>query len=571
MQKKFGFVMPCFPPSEKTLKRAIDSLLDNRDYSNWKLLVVFDGENKEGEEILKGYTDPRIEYKVIEHAGVCTARNVGAEQLLKDPDIAYLSFFSSDFISLPGMISTWAREFEAHEDCGMVYGGYDLVKDGAPHSVYFSEPFDLDNLKSHPYIDGGFPVKREVYQPWDVNCKSLNDWEWTLRLALSGVKFHFMSSRTYAAEMPKEGGLSHDSSQNWTDRVSYIKTKLGVKENPVCFVSFGAPFHAKRLAKLCGQDYLPNPAMKPNKYKMIYLMGFYSLDTVQAFGGSAVDPSVVKVAHWIGSDVTCWRGFPILQVDMAKELILSKIDYSLSEYPYTSWELRNMGIEGATQSGSPMVPTPVEVPSVIHPLPEKFTVAIYMPVNKDAMTKYHLDLCSAVIKACPDINFVVFGGDKGNTDNVEGMGWCDTQEVIKKSSMLLRLTEHDGMPVSAVEFLLQGRQVLTNTPMPYAEIYDTYLPYYMSDIGAETIIDHKVKLINRLRRLSKINASVYDWEKIKAFYTDFCSVERFKRNIQNMLERKPIEEPAWNDQYYVNGSLLNGLNELSKGRNYGKS
>lgn len=568
-QKKFAFIMPCFPPSEKTLKRAIDSLIDQLDYDNWKLMVVFDGENKEGEEVMKGITDERISSMTIPHAGACAARNAGAEVMLKDPEVAYLSFFSSDFIALPGMISTWARSFEDNV-CDIVYGGYDLVDGDEEKGAYHSEAFDIDTLKTHNYIDGGFPVKREVYEPWDVNCKSLNDWEFMLRLVMHGAKPYFMANRTYKAETPKKGGLSFDSNANWIERVSYIKNKLGIPENPVCFVSFGAPFHAKRLAKLCGQDYLPHPAIKPNKYKMIYLMGFYSLETMQAFGGSGVGEDVIKTVHWIGSDVLAWKGWPYLQIDMAKELIMGKIDYSLSEYPYTKLELEQMRIEGKT-GGSPMVPTPVAIPEVIHPLPEEFTVAIYMPAGNAAITKYHLDLCSSVIRACPDIKFVVFGGDKGASGNVEAMGWCDTQEVIKKSSILLRLTEHDGMPVGAVEFLLQGRQVLTNTPMPYAEIYDTYLPYYMSDIAEETMVDHKDKLINRIRKLKRVPNESYAWDKIKKFYTDFCSVDRFKRNIQNMLDRKPIEEPIVDDVYYVNGSMLNGLNELSKGRNHGKS
>jgi len=567
MQKIFGFVMPCYTPSEKTVKRAIDSLLDQRDYENWKLIVVFDGANTEGEAILKEYTDPRISYKVIEHAGACAARNSGAEDMLKDPEVAYLSFFSSDFIALPGMISTWAREFEDNQDCGFVYGGYDLIKDDMPSGSYTSEEFDVDALKTHNYIDGGFPVKREVYQPWDVNCKSLNDWEWILRIVLSGVKGRFMNNRTYVAEMPKSGGLSEDSNKNWVERVAYIKKKNNIKENDVCFVSFGAPFHAKRLAKLCGQDYLAHPAYKPNKYKMIYLMGYYSLDTTQAFGGSGASKDVIKVAHWIGSDVLAWKGWPFLQIEMAKEVILNKIDYSLSEYPYTKWELEQMGIEGCTQSKSPIVPTPVAIPEVIHPLPEEFTVAIYMPQVKGAITKYHLDLCRAVIKACPDIKWIVYGGEKGIIENVECVGWCDTQDVIKRSSLLLRLTEHDGMPVSAVEFMLHNRQCLTNTPMPYAEIYNTYLPYYMSNIAQETMVDHKDKLINRIRRLKKGYGSLtYDWDKIRAFYADFCSVDRFKQNIQNMLDRKPIVEPTFDDVYYDCGSLHNGLIELSKGR-----
>ena len=136
-------------------------------------------------------------------------------------------------------------------------------------------------------------------------------------------------------------------------------------------------------------------------------------------------------------------------------------------------------------------------------------------------------------------------------------------EVIKKSSMLLRLTEHDGMPVSSVEFMFHNRQVLTNTAMPYAEIYNTYLPYFMSDVGGATIIDHKDKLIQRIRRLKKCYGSLtYDWNKIEVFYKDYCSVDKFKESINLMLERKPVIEPSWSDEYYDCGTLRKGVSLL---------
>jgi glycosyltransferase involved in cell wall biosynthesis len=565
-QKKFGFVMPSYKTEPTILKRAIDSILDQKDYENWKLIVVFDGVHEEGFKVMEGYTDPRITYKTIAHAGACAARNAGAEEMLKDSEVAYLSFFSSDFIAHPGMISTWAREFDADPEAGMVYGGYDLIKDGEIAGSFGSEEFDPIQLEAHNYIDGGFPVKRECYQPWDVDCKSLNDWEWVLRLVRSGMKCRFMAERTYSAEMPKAGGLSYDSSKNWVERVSYIKTKLGIPKKDVCFCSFGAPFHAKRMARLTGMDYLPNPAFKAHEYKMIYMMGFYSLNTVQAFGGSGMN--AIKAIHWIGSDVLEWRKWPMLQVDMAKHLIMHKIDYSLSEYPYTKWELGNLNLD----KPSPMIPCPVDIPKEKFPLPEEFTVGIYMPEGPQYVIKYHQDLVRAVVRACPDIKFVLFGGMKGQHDNVEGMGWCNTQDAIKKCSLLLRLAEHDGLPVSAVEFMLHNRQVLTNTPLPYAEIYNTYLPYYMSDIAQETIVDHKDKLIERIRRLKKGYGSLtYDWAKIETFYKDFCSVDRFKENLELMLDRKPVIEPVVDDFYYENGSLLPGLAELSKGGNYGKN
>ena len=149
-QKKFGIVMPCYTPSEKVLKRAIDSLIDLKDYQNWSLIVVFDGKNEDGEKVMSGFTDPRIRFITIEHKGACAARNAGAVEILKDPDIAYLSFFSSDFIAYPGMLRIWSEQFDNHPECGFVYGGYDVLdpNTGKVIGAINGEEFDYRQLQT---------------------------------------------------------------------------------------------------------------------------------------------------------------------------------------------------------------------------------------------------------------------------------------------------------------------------------------------------------------------------------------------------------------------------------------
>ena len=81
-----------------------------------------------------------------------------------------------------------------------------------------------------------------------------------------------------------------------------------------------------------------------------------------------------------------------------------------------------------------------------------------------------------VVKECADIDFV-FYGVKGNVGfrapNLEIVGWTDDVEsVYSKGSCLLRVTKHDGFPMSVVEASMMGRHIVTNHDLPFVWYVD---------------------------------------------------------------------------------------------------
>lgn len=309
--KKISFVMPAYKAA-RTIGRALESLFD-QDYKNFEVIVVMDGHDEATHKVLDDYLGgDNFTAFTIDHSGACAARNAGAE--CADGD--YISFFSSDFIAEPGMLRRWMEAFEDNPDADMIYGGYRFWdQEGKP--AMYSEPYDPYALTCYNYIDGGFPVKRGWWQKhkWDENFKSLNDWEWILRMCLDGMKPVFIPDFSYSAQTPQRGGLSHDSSQHWLDRVTQIKEKHNIPDRPVCFCSMDYPGEARKLAMATGQEIQNNPAFKPNNFKLVYMIGFNVQAANQCAEMLSVGEDAAKVVHWMPADVRKLKQVKIIDLE----------------------------------------------------------------------------------------------------------------------------------------------------------------------------------------------------------------------------------------------------------------
>lgn len=538
----FSLVMPCFK-CEKYVKKAIESILD-QDYEDWELICVVNGDwigKNKTLGIIRKYAekDNRIQLVSIDKANACSARNYGAERSKGK----YISFFSSDFYMYPGALRKWKQAFDEHPEADFVYSGYRLMEEGKMIEGYiFSEPFDPWRLRIEPYIDGGFPMKREVWEQgnWDVKIKSLNDWDFWLTAVDNGFKGYLMPDPTYAAEVPKAGGLSNDSHSNWVKRVSYIKKKHKIKESDICVVSLGAAPHGMRIAKILGADFkFPNPnpkqpSFKPHSYKAIYLLGFYP-----GTGDSALRHTNVfkgfngkKVIHWIGTDIlqmlaiankVCYRDVKVLMD------ALNGCE-NIAEFEQTHGELFSLGIE------SKILALPIEQNIPLMKLPKTFKVAVYAARTATAQQIYNLDFMKDLIIACPDIKFVLFGG--GLTDfkpkNVENVGWCPMAEVLKKTSCLMRITLHDGLPVTPIEFRLAGRDAITTVSMPYIHFAGS------GNINEGNYSDRKEKIIGLLREVRKQQKKhgVMDKKKAREYYLKLTDPKVFKRKFNKIINAK---------------------------------
>lgn len=531
----FSLVMPVYN-CNSTIKKALDSILD-QDLEAWELICVINGkwEKQEvTERIIKQYSkkDSRISYLVMEEGNVCKARNLGAA----NSKGKYISFFSSDFMMYPGALTKWKANFEKYPEADFIYSGYELMENGKTGVGFApSREFDPYLLEVNNYIDGGFPMKREVWEKgkWDKDIKSLNDWDFWLTAVKNGFKGKFVLDPTYAAEVPKQGGLSYDSHNNWLDRMSQIKKKHKIPERDICVVSLGAQPHGIRLAKMLNADFQVAPQMKPNKYKAIYLVGFYIGNGESALAHANVfrEFNGKQLIHWIGTDVLqlVQAGNKVVYNSM-KELVESlQRRTNLSEFEQTQGELKAMGID------SQIVPLPIEQNIEVMPLPKQFTVAVYVPNTPTAKHIYNLEFTRDIIKACPDINFLLFGGGtiEGVGANVKVVGWSPMKTVLEQSSMLMRLAFHDGMPVAPIEFVLAGRDAMTTVQMPY--IYyagDGFVTKDNYSKKKEAIID----MIRSIKKDQKKNGGPKELTVARKHYLKLTDPKEYKATIRKIID-----------------------------------
>ena len=162
MKKDLPKISICTPNYNdgSTLGMYIDSIMD-QDYPNKELIICDDGSTDNSLEVLKKKQKKYKDLKVIysRHKGACVARNEAA----KIATGKYISFLPADSLVYPGVLRTWVNHLENNPDVDFVYGGYRFVDDNRqPVFNYISEPFDPYFLKVNNYIDGSFPLKREL-------------------------------------------------------------------------------------------------------------------------------------------------------------------------------------------------------------------------------------------------------------------------------------------------------------------------------------------------------------------------------------------------------------------------
>lgn len=474
-----SMIVPVYDLPPMVFKRCLLSLVD-QDYQNKEIVIVFDGPNAELQKIGNQFASQHTFVRTIEieHAGACAARNAGFNVSTGQ----IVSFFNSDYIAKPGMIRYWVDALQKHPECGFVYGGYQWTD--AQYPSYPSKPFNDYELEVENYIDCGFPVWRKYVVEWDSNCKSLQDWDFWMRVVKENkVKgFYLGDYLSFLAEPPRPKGLSYDSSSNWQDRVGYIKKKNGIAQRDLLVTSFGAKNHAVEIAKLLNADFKDHTLYKPSDYKALYLVGFYirpdepGLNSHSRLLAHFKDkyPKCKRIVHMIGAGIYWLRKFPHDQLKYLTGALRLSCDHILTETQEAHDELKELGLD------SEIVPIPSYNDNwEVKPLPKDFKVSLYL-VDKPHtdFDKYCFEHTLSIVRAMPDIQFTAYGpsGSDIRYHNLKHMGMIPRDkwpEYVYDQSMLLRLVRHDTIPMAGCEFIMAGRDVLTNIQMPGATILNT--------------------------------------------------------------------------------------------------
>lgn len=193
-------------------------------------------------------------------------------------------------------------------------------------------------------------------------------------------------------------------------------------------------------------------------------------DLAYTWGGRVNMGKFLSVARFFGKKkiVILWSGSDVVysreDFDKGKvsPWVMEKVHWAVS--PWIAEEVRAMGIPCEHVQASFV--TPVEEPP---PLPEKFSVLMYMPcVAKKEL--YGWDRMLEVAEKLRSVEFNLVGLQSGDTlkapPNVKLHNQVSVPEFFARSTVVYRPVQHDGLSFMVLEALSHGRHVLYSYPLP---------------------------------------------------------------------------------------------------------
>jgi hypothetical protein len=175
-----------------------------------------------------------------------------------------------------------------------------------------------------------------------------------------------------------------------------------------------------------------------------------------------------RVMHWVGSDITRLNEQRRLRAALSSSNILH-----LAEVSWTARELQSAGLFPRIAALPPRRYTDAPVP-----LPETFTILLYVPsVRSDFYGRQAFQRLMYRLRDKP-IRYVVVGGGQLAAPpgvEMENLGWRhDLSEAYKRSSLLIRFTDRDGLSLMVLEALGFGRHVLWTQEFQHTRNIRTY-------------------------------------------------------------------------------------------------
>lgn len=178
-----------------------------------------------------------------------------------------------------------------------------------------------------------------------------------------------------------------------------------------------------------------------------------------------LNPGAVRVFYWLGTDVLNttkdFKSGKLRQRSYAK----AKRDYHLADATWLVEELQRVDIEALPKTITIPELTVGETPD----LPAVFSVLTYVPDRRYRF--YGGESIYDAARKLPDIRFDVVGGSGGWVSkplpNLVFHGWqSDMTSFHRNATVLVRLVQHDGTGLTAVEGLSLARHVIYSHPLP---------------------------------------------------------------------------------------------------------
>lgn len=189
---KVTILMPAYN-AEKYVADAIESVLQ-QSFVDFKLLIINDGSTDQTHNIIRSFSDKRIQLINQSHRGIASALNRG----LANAESRYIARFDADDICLPERLRRQVDFLDQHPDHIVVGCDAEYISENAEHLFYFkcighSHEQILEKIYSYcPFIHSSVMYRKEPVIKaggYSVHAHNFEDYFLWIQLLKSG-KFH---------------------------------------------------------------------------------------------------------------------------------------------------------------------------------------------------------------------------------------------------------------------------------------------------------------------------------------------------------------------------------------------
>jgi len=179
--------------------------------------------------------------------------------------------------------------------------------------------------------------------------------------------------------------------------------------------------------------------------------------------------------HWIGSDVLSFKSGKAsrgLRGVINRLAAYKWTKTHIADSPEVAEELGSIGI-----SASVVRLLPERIEADVKALPTNLSVLSYWSNSRKDF--YRGDIVLQLAREFPSIQFIIVGATNGGSippPNVKFLGFRNNiDDIYERSTVLIRLPEHDSLSAMVLEMLARGRYVIYNKKVPgchFAENFD---------------------------------------------------------------------------------------------------
>ena len=199
MAPQLSVLMSAYNSSD-TIERAMSSIL-NQTFTDFELIVMNDGSTDDTEEKILAFSDDRIRYFSLDHAGLTKALNFG----LGEASGEMVARHDSDDWSQPERFEIQMLSFAEDSNLTLVATWHNVVDVDGDYLGQKRTPVDDDSLKSmlrwrNPFCHGSVAIKRSALNQVGGYNESLlysQDYDLWVRLGASGATFACVPEALY--------------------------------------------------------------------------------------------------------------------------------------------------------------------------------------------------------------------------------------------------------------------------------------------------------------------------------------------------------------------------------------